>query len=324
MSPALVTPTRLSEGALFRIDKPAGPTSHDVVHAVRRHLGVRRVGHAGTLDPPATGLLVIGVGPATRLLSFVAAQDKTYRGVLALGTATDTLDATGAVVAASEWPRDEARVREAAAGFLGESVQTVPLVSAVKVRGQRLYRWAARGEIVQAPERQIRVERFEVGQVDLESGRVEFEIICSSGTYVRAIAQAWGERLGSAAHLHALRRLAVGRISVRGAFPGERLAPRGEHPAGEGARRGDPPPAGWRDLEPALLDWNVALSHIPARRLDETEAASLRYGRAPGCRGEAGLVRLVDDEERLLAVAEGSEAPVLRLRCVLAAARPDA
>lgn len=313
----------MRDGALFRIDKPAGPTSHDVVHAVRRHLGVRRVGHAGTLDPPATGLLVIGVGPATRLLSFVAGQDKTYRGVLGLGSATDTLDASGRVLATTAWPRDEVRWRAAAAAFVGEITQRVPLVSAVKVRGQRLYRMAARGQAVEPPERRVRVRRLDLLAIDLKAGRIEFEIECSSGTYVRAVAAEWGERLGVAAHLHSLRRLAIGRVSVHGAFPGERLASRGQHPAGEGARRGDPPPAGWRDLEPARLDADVALAHLALRRLDAAESKGLRYGRPPIPRGECGLVRLTDGEGRLLAVAEG-DGETLRLRCVLVSAEADA
>ncbi len=308
------------EGALFRLDKPAGPTSHDVVHAVRRHLGVRRVGHAGTLDPRASGLLVVGVGPATRVLRWVSACDKVYRGRLVLGTRTDTLDAGGRVVARSDWPRDEGAIRRAAESFLGAGRQTPPMVSAVRVGGERLYRLAARGRTVPRPERAIVIRELVIDRIDLESGHVEFEVRCSSGTYVRVLAQDWGERLGAAAHLGVLRRLRIGGISVEGAYPAERLAARGHHPAGEGARRTDPPPEGWRDLESCRLPWSVALGHLAVRRLTSTEAVAVAFGRGPRSQGEVGPLRLESEDGRFLAVAEDAAPGLpLRLSCVLVA-----
>lgn len=306
------------QGALFKLDKPEGPTSHDVVHAVRRHLGVRRVGHAGTLDPQATGLLVIGVGPATRLLGFIASQDKFYRGELALGVRTDTLDAAGRETGRKPWPRDEARVREAGRILVGERWQRPPMVSAVKVKGERLYRLAARGREVERPERRIAVRRLAVLGVDLERGRVAFEVECSSGTYVRALAEEWGELLDTYGHLAGLRRIRVGGIDVEGAYPAAQLAPRGTHPAGQSPRRGTAAPPDWRGLESARLPWDRALSHLGKRVLDGREARELAYGRAPRSRGEAGLLRLEDDAGRLLGVGEGSLPGLpLRLRCVL-------
>ena len=309
-----------SRGALLKLDKPEGPTSHDVVHAVRRHLGVRRVGHAGTLDPQATGLLVVGVGPATRLLGFIALQDKFYRGTLRLGVATDTLDAAGRVTAERPWPADERLIREAARRLVGERMQKPPMVSAVKVHGERLYKLAARGLEVERPDRLVRVKRCDVLGVDLEGGRVTFEVECSSGTYVRVLAEEWGAHLGTVAHLESLRRLRVGSIDVEGAYPAARLAPRGTHPAGTVRKGREAPPSDWRGLEEARLPWDRALSHLAPRVLDARETKDLGFGRAPRSRGERGLLRLEDDNGVVLGVAEATPLGLpIKLRCVLPA-----
>lgn len=308
----------LGEGALFRLDKPAGPTSHDVVHAVRRHLGVRRVGHAGTLDPPATGLLVVGVGPATRVLSWVSASDKVYRGRLALGRRTDTLDAAGRILEERPWTRDEAAWRAAAAALVGPGLQRPPMVSAVRVGGERLYRLASRGQSVERAARPVAVRRLVLGDLDLDAGWIDFEVECSSGTYVRVLAEDWAARAGTVAHLGQLRRVSIGRIGVAGAFPAGRLAPRGQHPAGEGSKRADPPPADWGDLESARLPWSLALGHLAARRVSPAEVAALAFGKAPPSRGETGAVRLESEDGRLVAVARGTPAGLpLGLACVL-------
>jgi tRNA pseudouridine55 synthase len=314
-----VIETSVLQGSLLRVDKGNGPTSHDVVHAVRRHLGMRRVGHAGTLDPQATGLLVIGVGSATRLLGYVASLDKVYRGEMRLGIRTDSMDAAGTEIARKPWSTDEGTLQETARNYLGEFLQRPPMVSAVKVRGERLYRIAARGGQVERPLRKVRVRRLDLIHIDLTEGRIEFEIQCSSGTYVRALADEWGERLGTYAHLGSLRRLRVGEISVDGAYPAEKLAPRGEHPAGQGGRRGNPVPESWRDLDGSRLPWSVALSHISRRELNGSEAHDLSFGRAPRSKGEEGLLRLEDENSGLLGIAEGTPAGLpLKLRCVLA------
>jgi tRNA pseudouridine55 synthase len=319
MASAAMTPeTALHQGSLLKLDKPSGPTSHDIVHAVRRHLGARRVGHAGTLDPQATGLLVLGVGPATRLLSFISGQDKLYRGTMALGQRTDTLDAAGQVTQEKPWPRDAALIRRVGESFIGELRQRPPMVSAVKIGGQRLYRLARRGVEIERPERHLLIRNLDILDIDLELGRVEFEVECSSGTYVRSIADSWAEKLESVGHLQALRRLAVGKISVEGAFPAERLARRGEHPAGQGEKRGGSPPGDWRDLESARISWEDALFHLDVRTLEGREKRDLSFGRAPRSNGEEGLLRLQDDDGTLLGIAEGSPAGLpLKLRCVL-------
>ena len=209
----------MAEGpdGLVLVDKPRGVTSHDVVDTIRRVLGTRKVGHAGTLDPMATGLLLVGVGRATRLLRFFADLPKTYEGTARLGIETDTLDADGEVVrtAPVEVGRD---AREGAfAVRLGGSMQRPPAYSAVKVGGRRLYDAARAGEALEARARPIRIDAFDV--LGFEPPDVRFRLTCSGGTYVRVVLAEVGEELGSGAHLTALRRTAIGPYRVADAVP---------------------------------------------------------------------------------------------------------
>jgi tRNA pseudouridine55 synthase len=192
------------------VDKPAGWTSHDVVARCRRLLGTRRVGHAGTLDPDATGVLVVGVERATRLLRFASALGKTYVGEVVLGVATSTLDAAGEVTARAEMSAvtlEEAR--QAALSLTGRIEQVPPMVSAVKIGGRRLHELAREGVEIERPPRPVEVRSFEVYETG-EYGVLRVLVECSSGTYVRVLAADLGERLGGVAHLRALRRVAVG------------------------------------------------------------------------------------------------------------------
>ncbi|MGH2673246.1 MAG: tRNA pseudouridine(55) synthase TruB, partial [Actinomycetota bacterium] len=202
------------EGLLL-LDKPTGMTSHDVVDAVRRTLGTRKVGHAGTLDPMATGLLLVGAGRATRLLRFFGDLPKVYEGTARLGIETDTLDADGTIVRSSAVDVSRAEVEAAVAGLIGESMQRPPAYSAVKVGGRKLYESARAGETVEAAPRRIRVDAFEVRSFD---GRdLEFGVTCSGGTYVRVLAAEVGAALGCGAHLTRLRRTAIGPYRVEDA-----------------------------------------------------------------------------------------------------------
>jgi len=201
------------EGFLL-IDKPAGPTSHDVVDRIRRLSGVRRVGHAGTLDPFATGLLVVGVGRgATRLLGTFLGQDKGYEGVMILGAVSDTQDRTGRLtVDERAEPPDESAVRETLERFVGEYPQVPPMFSAKKIRGRKLYELARAGQEVQRRPVPVRIHRLEM--VSYDWPRVAFRVRCSSGTYVRTLAHDIGRSLGVGAYLETLRRTAVGRFRV--------------------------------------------------------------------------------------------------------------
>lgn len=207
------------------IDKAPGCTSHDVVARARRLLGTRKVGHAGTLDPDATGVLILGVGRATRLLRYITALGKVYVATVLFGAATDTADAAGRVVGTWDMSEvTEASARTAAAGFVGEIQQIPPMVSAVRVDGRRLHELAREGRTVPRAARTVHIHRLEVtGFTPGARPRATFETACSSGTYVRTLAADWGAALGGGAHLTSLRRTAVGSFSVAAARPLERL-----------------------------------------------------------------------------------------------------
>ncbi len=199
---------------LVLVDKEPGWTSHDVVAKARGVLGTRKVGHAGTLDPPATGLLLVGVGTMTRLLRYLTALPKTYTGEVVLGTETDTLDDTGEVTATFAMAGtglDD--VRRAAVGLTGDILQVPPMVSAVKVDGKRLHELAREGKEVEREARPVTVHRFAVDATD-DPAVFRVEVTCSSGTYVRTLAADLGTALGGGAHLRRLRRTQAGSFAV--------------------------------------------------------------------------------------------------------------
>jgi tRNA pseudouridine55 synthase len=197
------------EGYLL-VDKPAGMTSHDVVARVRRAVGSRRVGHGGTLDPDAVGVLVVAVGPATRLLRYVSGLDKTYVGEVVLGSSTSTLDAAGEVTGVFDMSGVTLEeLRAAAGGLTGPIEQIPPMVSAVRVGGRRLYELAREGKEIERAPRHVVVERFAVDEGP-EPGVVRITVDCSSGTFVRSLAADLGAAVGGGAHLRRLVRLRVG------------------------------------------------------------------------------------------------------------------
>lgn len=230
------------------VDKPAGWTSHDVVAKARGLLGTGKVGHSGTLDPDATGVLLLGVGRATRLLRFLGLTSKTYTGVVVLGTSTSTLDASGEVTGAWDMSRVSlGDVRAAAAPLTGDILQVPPMVSAIQVGGRRLHELAREGIEVERVARPVTVHRLTVGE-PVEPGAYPIEVECSSGTYVRSLAADIGERLGGGAHLRNLRRTAVGSFTLDEAVPLGSLSP--EHLL--------TPAEAMRDLTPAPVGEAVA------------------------------------------------------------------
>ncbi len=213
----------LQRGYLLLLDKPEGLTSHDVVERARRATGLARIGHSGTLDPMATGLLLLCAGNAARLQGFFTLMDKSYEGVIRLGRATATYDREGETIGPE---RDAsgvtaAAIEQAAAGFRGEFLQAPPPYSAKKVGGRKFYEMARKGESVPSLPKKVRVERLEFGTP--KDGAVAFSISCSSGTYIRSIANELGGKLGCGAHLEALRRTRIGTFRVEDAVPLERF-----------------------------------------------------------------------------------------------------
>ncbi len=192
------------------VDKPAGLTSHDVVAKARKIFGTRKVGHSGTLDPDATGVLVLGVGRATRLLQFLTGLPKSYKGEIVFGEETSTLDSSGEVTHIHDMSGlTLSDVRKATKCFLGEIEQIPPMVSAVRIKGKRLYEIAREGNEIERPARSVRVDRFEVYPTE-DSKVYEVFVDCSSGTYIRSLAADLGLVLGGGAHLRNLRRTRVG------------------------------------------------------------------------------------------------------------------
>ncbi|MFP3906450.1 MAG: tRNA pseudouridine(55) synthase TruB [Acidimicrobiales bacterium] len=264
------------------IDKAPGWTSHDAVAKLRGVLGTRKVGHAGTLDPAATGVLLVGVGRVTRLLRFLTPLRKVYVGQIVLGSETTTLDAEGEVTATYDMSHvtlDAAR--DAALALTGDIWQVPPMVSAVKVGGRRLHELAREGVEVEREARPVTVHRFELTSVDGEPGVLEAEVECSSGTYVRTLAADLGAALGGGAHLRALRRTAIGSFTLADAHPVE-------------APVVLPPAEALRDYTAVHADTGTAVLIGHGRVLDR---ATL------GVDGD-GPWPVIDPEGRLLAVYE--------------------
>ncbi len=292
------------------VDKPAGWTSHDVVARMRGIAGTRKVGHAGTLDPMATGVLVVGVGRATRLLTYVVGADKEYAATVRLGIATTTEDAEGEVTRADDAAHlTRAQVEAAARTLTGEILQVPSAVSAIKVDGERAYARVRAGEQVELPARPVTVHELVVGDVRAAEAQgvrvldVEIRTVVSSGTYVRALARDLGAALGVGAHLTALRRTRVGGYTLSEARTLEALA----------ASPDDVPV----EVMP-LAD--AARATFPVRLVDEAEARALGYGQALRADGTTrdpdATVAAIDPSGRLVALLrlrDGRARPVLVL-----------
>jgi tRNA pseudouridine55 synthase len=246
------------------VDKPAGLTSHDVVQRVRRALGVGAAGHTGTLDPFATGLLVVLLGRATRLARFVEAQAKQYLATARLGVQTSTDDVTGAAIAECpmDVPPSEHQVRDVLATFLGRQLQQPPQFSAKRVGGVRSYQLARRGDPVELADVPVTVHAIEL--VDYQPPDLTFRALVSAGTYLRAIARDLGNRLGVGAHLTVLRRESIGSLRVEDAHPLEQLGPAAVVPA----------QAVLQDLPSVVLDDTARKAVAHGRAVSDSEAAT--------------------------------------------------
>ena len=275
---------------LVVVDKPAAHTSHDVVARMRKLYGQRRVGHAGTLDPDATGVLLVGLGRATRLMRYLQDTGKSYRARVVFGVATDTLDASGAVLERAEMQLEQAQVEGAARAFVGEIDQIPPMVSAIKVEGRKLYELARAGETVERAARHVTVSAFVIEEfVGGAYPEATIRVDCSSGTYVRTLAADLGTALGGCAHLGELRRLRVGSFGLDEAHTLDEIATDPE-------RFVLTPAAALRDLEAV----GVAGEEVRAVAHGATFAAPALLGD----RDSPGPFAVVDERGDLLAVYE--------------------
>jgi tRNA pseudouridine55 synthase len=292
--------SELAASGLVVVDKPGGWTSFDVVAKVRRLAGTKKVGHAGTLDPMATGVLVVGVNKATRLLGHLALTSKVYRATVRLGESTDTDDAEGEPTGATDASGvGDNAVREALAAFRGDIVQVPPQVSAIKVAGKRSYARARAGETVELAPRVVTVHRLDLERVaSVKPGTLDLdlEIACSSGTYIRSIARDLGVALGVGGHLTALRRTAVGPYDLAQAHTLDQLA---------------------EQLDLVPLDHAVALG-FPRLDVPADDAWRLVHGiRLPASGLGPGPIGVFGPDGELLALAE-DRGPQLTTLCVFA------
>ena len=271
------------------VDKPVGMTSHDVVQAIRSGTGLRRAGHTGTLDPRASGVLVILVGPAVRLSEFVSASDKRYQAIIRLGSTTDTFDADGKITPSAE-PIEvtEEQFESVLQTFIGEIEQTPPPYSAVKVQGRKAYEMAREGEEVELAPRKITVHHLEV--LEWAPPEVVIDVHCSSGTYVRSLANDLGKVLGCGAYLVGLRRTKSGRFSLRDATPLRKLQ--------DAFHAGN-----WYQY---LIPAAEALAEWPAIDLSPDEVEAVRHGHRVKAEPDAkpGLVRGVSTQGELVALMD--------------------
>lgn len=281
------------------IDKPKGITSHDVVNRLRHALGTRRVGHAGTLDPLATGLLVVAVGPATRFLQYLPLEPKHYLGEVVFGETTATYDAEGEVTERKVVPENLAELVESVRSeFLGLISQVPPMHSAVKVRGKALYRYAREGQELEREPRNVHLDRLDVEWLSPERARIE--VVCSGGTYIRSLAHDLGQRVGCGGHLAGLIRVGVGKFRLEDAMPLDAAAP------------------------DRVLPLREALPPMALHALDASETAEVRMGRTvPGPDlPEGRKVGLVGPDGNVFGVAR-VQLGMLQPECVIPAEVAD-
>lgn len=270
------------------VDKPVGLTSHDVVQVVRKGTNIKRAGHTGTLDPRASGVLVILLGPAVRLSEYVSASDKRYQAVVRLGTSTDTYDSEGRITRSA--PVDhitEEQFQEALKGFVGEIEQVPPPYSAVKVKGRKAYEMAREGEEVELAPRRIHVYNLEL--LEWAPPEAVIDVYCSSGTYVRSLAHDLGEKMGVGAHLVGLRRTKSGRFTLRDAVPLRKLREAFED-------------GSWYQY---LIPAAEALSEWPAIELTFEQMDLIRHGhRIPADISQSPMARGINEQGELVALME--------------------
>ncbi len=281
-----LNPNNTISGVLV-VDKPVGLTSHEVVQIIRRGTNIRRAGHTGTLDPRASGVLVILLGPAVRLSEYVSASDKRYQAVLQLGTTTDTYDADGRVLTTNPVEISEQQFETALQSFIGEIEQVPPPYSAVKIKGRKAYEMAREGEEVDLQPRRITVYSLEL--LEWAPPEAVIDVYCSSGTYIRSLANDLGKMLGCGAHLVGLRRTKSGRFTLRDAVPLRKLRESFENNS-------------WYQY---VIPAAEALSDWPSVELTLEQVDAIRHGhRVPGKAGIGKMARGISEQGDLVALLE--------------------
>ncbi len=272
------------EGLLY-VDKPSGPSSHDVVGAIRGLAGIRRVGHTGTLDPLATGLLIVCLGRATRLAEYLTGQDKRYVATIRLGQETDTYDAEGSVVAEKPVDISSPQLDSALEHFSGEIEQIPPMFSAVKVDGQPLYTRARQGQTIERPSRFVSI--YEIRLINWSLPDLEIQVHCSSGTYIRAIAHDLGHILGCGGFLTSLRRISVGDHLLEESIPLTDL--------------------NQENLTKNIRPMDTAVRHMPQVTFNPEQALALFHGQSVPVRTDqqpGSLFRAYDDKSHFVGIIE--------------------
>lgn len=273
------------------IDKPKGKTSHDMVSLMRRLTKIRRIGHTGTLDPMATGVLPICIGCATKAADMLTLSDKCYRAEMILGKTTSTLDAEGEILEEHEVNVTEVEIRETIKSFEGEIEQIPPMYSAIKQNGKKLYELAREGIEVERPSRRVTVNSIDI--IEIEGGRIVFEVSCSKGTYIRTLCDDIGKKLGTGAYMSALRRIKTGCFSIDEAYTVDELSALAE--SGE--------------LEGRLKSVDTLFSDCGEIHLNEKQTKSIKNGVRMSWRGkqEGEMLRLYDDSGKFICISQIEE-----------------
>ncbi len=274
--------------ALLILDKPQGLSSHSAVHRIRKITGEERVGHAGTLDPMATGVLLILLGSAARLSEWIVTHDKKYRATVKLGVETDTYDATGNVTTTRAVNVSKEEIAAALETFIGKQKQIPPAHSAIQIQGKRAYKLARQGVELEMQPRAIEI--FSIENIAIENDLVAFDVHCGKGTYIRSLAHDLGAKLGAGAHLAALRRTASGNFSIEQSLTLEQTS--------EAMTR--------NDLERYLLPMDLAIPQFDAVYLNQTETRAILNGQfiAAPQNLTTLLARAYDEQHRLIAILE--------------------
>ncbi len=287
--------------SLLLLDKPQGLSSHSAVHRIRKITGEERVGHAGTLDPMATGVLLILLGSAVRLSEWIVDHDKKYRATVKLGIETDTYDATGKVTATRAVNISENEIRAALVSLVGKQNQIPPAHSAIQIQGKRAYKLARQGVEIEMQPRAVEI--YSIENITVENDLVAFDVHCSKGTYIRSLAHDLGAKLGAGAHLAALRRTASGNFSIEQSLTLDQVT--------DAVAR--------NDLEKYLLPMDLAIPQFDAVYLNQTETRAIRNGQfiAAPENLTTPLVRAYDEHKNLLAILERVSGNQLKPKKVL-------